>query len=249
LALEIRMKLTLCLLTAAALAGPVNALEGNAAEEKPAPAAQLVQPPAQTALTTPANDSTAPTVRQGANPDGSAKIVWHTNQAPENSRDARTDLGGGVMISTPGTFPRATGPGIAIAVPNNTMGPGSPLWLLRDRENAARRIEEAKAMYAQRQAEMAHLNPDAFRYGDASFCVVGGGWEPRHFESHEVIVREDPTVWRRTDDRFAPRREFRQGDPDRAAPRLEQGTTPPTMTTREQEEAIKKARDAEPAPK
>src|SRR2546426_747436 len=67
----------------------------------------------------------------------SPSIVWHRDGRAADTRDARVDVGGGMKISRRGAWP--PGPARAdglIEVPNNTLGPGTPLWLVRDRENA-----------------------------------------------------------------------------------------------------------------
>lgn len=106
----------------------------------------------------------------------SPSIVVHTDRPlPANTADRRVDVGGGVRVST--------GPGVlgsgassiagAIPVPDNTMGPGEPLWVRRELANAAVRYEEARATLAQREAERAYPRHDSFGYGSGEYFTPG----------------------------------------------------------------------------
>jgi hypothetical protein len=59
------------------------------------------------------------------------------------------DGAGGIAVSVPA---RPVRDPTLIEVPSNTLGPGEPLWVRRDRERAAARIDEARADLAEREA-------------------------------------------------------------------------------------------------
>ncbi len=229
------MKLTLCVLTAA-LANPTGQIESTPDKDQP------FQPTAGTVV----QFKERPTAAQvsSTNSDGSPKIVWHSGPAPANAIDGRKDIGNGIRVSMmiPDSLPSGTGPNGAIRVPDNTMGPGTPVGLVRDWENAMRHIAEAKSMYAQRQAEMARLNPDAFRYGDTTICLPDSP-----FDIRTPVWRDE--FWtaqgRPADDRALARRSDR-GDQEHAAERREATPHTPMQSLLEQEEAYKKAHPETP---
>lgn len=53
-----------------------------------------------------------------------------------------------------------------ISVPSNTLGPGEPLWVRREREQAAARIAAANASYAEARASLARTEAQRAASGD-----------------------------------------------------------------------------------
>lgn len=53
-----------------------------------------------------------------------------------------------------------------ISVPSNTLGPGEPLWVRREREQAAARIAVASASYAEARAALARAEAQRAASGD-----------------------------------------------------------------------------------
>ena len=71
---------------------------------------------------------------QPPQPKSPSIVVHRDGPAPANTSDRRVEVSDGVKISAPPAGPIVAG---AIRVPDNTMGPGEPLWVRRGLENAA----------------------------------------------------------------------------------------------------------------
>lgn len=98
------------------------------------------------------------------------RVIVHTGAPAADTRDSRVDLGNNMRISmspwsSPPALPSAisspaapatpAGEGKLIEVPANTLGPGEPLWKIREREDAERKLAAAQAQYAQDKADYA----------------------------------------------------------------------------------------------
>jgi hypothetical protein len=140
----------------------------------------VVAPVAQELVTaTTSTPAAAPTLKPGNS------IVVHRDTRAADAHDSRVDVGG-VRVSAaspviiedkdgnPHELLISAGPLAtdgAIAIPDNTIGPGEPFWSIRDRESAARKIAEAQADIARSDAQR---SPGDYSYSYPSYN--GYGW-------------------------------------------------------------------------
>lgn len=149
----------------------------------------------------PASKSPPPSQSTTAKPDAPAAtpaaptIVVHEGAAPTHDGDGRVEVGGlkismagwspdrpaqgaprhDANTTTPPTVPAPRADG-AIVIPDNTMGPGEPVWSIREREAAERTRAAAEADIARTEAQRAPHSSDGFGYPIYS----GFGWLYRH---------------------------------------------------------------------
>ncbi len=128
-------------------------------------------------------------------PEAMPRVVVHEGASPASTSDGRVRVGA-IRISMatwaapetqqatpPGAdvAAKATDTGHAIGVPANTLGPGEPMWRIREREDAQQKLAAAEIDLAQARAEFAtrqagRERPYSF-YGGSYFS---NGWSGRH---------------------------------------------------------------------
>jgi hypothetical protein len=150
-------------------------------KQTPQPQVEPVRlPTVEASKTSPSSQSSTQTT------DEAPRVVVHQGGEPADTSDGRVQVGS-LKISmaswaAPQAKPDATSssvgaakasePGRAIEVPANTLGPGVPLWRIREREDAEQKLAAAQIDLAQARAEFATRQAGR----DRPYSFLGGGY-------------------------------------------------------------------------
>ncbi|HMN40155.1 MAG TPA: hypothetical protein PKE29_04870 [Phycisphaerales bacterium] len=234
----------------AMLAASVGSTAGATALADP-PQPQAPQAKSE-AVAPPADDANRP------------RIVVHKEAAPKDAADSRVTVGD-MRISMsnwsparPAIQPDAARPHAgyspppaatvradgAVVIPDNTLGPGEPLWSISDRESAARKLAQAEADLASNTAARSARDTSGYAYpGFTGYGWLGGlntwgGYTHGRFGLRgpvtTTITRSDSlgsTAQRAFAEAAYPRLDGSQDAHDRAVSRFGRDATPPIVRT------------------